>query len=544
MLFILFTVVACSSNESTSDENDSNVESEVDKSPVTYTYFNAGSAGNDVDTKDTKIGKIFEEETGVNFRIEHLVGDVNTRIGTMVASGEYPDVISPDTAIDTILDAGAFIPLNDLLEEHAPNLLEAYGPYLERMKDEDGNIYFIPFGATHNYIPNPNIDQGAFWIQRGVLKEFDYPEITTLEEYMDLIEKYQQKYPEVDGSKTIGFTALTYDWRFFAFANAPMHLAGYPNDGDVIVDMETYEATVYADKEPTKRYLKELNELNAKGLFDKEAFVANYDEYLAKIASGRVLGFFDYGWQVNQSLNNLLEAGDDDKRFVALPIVLDEGIKDQYLDPPAFIANRGIGITVSAENPERIVQFWDHMIKEENQRLIMWGFEGEHYEVGEDGRFFRTDEQLSLTAKQEEREKSGMAYFEWSWPRINGTFSDGNAVEPRRQSEVARANYTDGDKKLLEQYGAEVFADFFAEPDERPWYPAWDSNLEQGSPADIFAQRSEDLKRKHFPRIVLADPAQFEAEWETFVTEYQKLDVAAFEEAMTQVVADKMEAAQ
>ncbi|WP_218197307.1 hypothetical protein, partial [Pseudomonas sp. 2995-1] len=81
----------------------------------------------------------------------------------------------------------AFIPLDDLLEEHGPNILEAYGPYLDQMK-MDGEIFWIPFGATVNeYKPMANIDQGAFWIQRSVLKENGYPEIRTLDEYFDLI---------------------------------------------------------------------------------------------------------------------------------------------------------------------------------------------------------------------------------------------------------------------------------------------------------------------------------------------------------------------
>lgn len=70
-----------------------------------------------------------------------------------------------------------------------------------------------------------------------------------------------------------------------------MHLAGYPNDGGTIIDMKTHRATDYGDMEITKRYLKELNQLNVEGLFDKSSFVDNYDQYLAKLTSGKVLGF-------------------------------------------------------------------------------------------------------------------------------------------------------------------------------------------------------------------------------------------------------------
>ena len=38
---------------------------------------------------------------------------------------------------------------------------------------------------------------------------------------------------------------------------------------------------------------------------DKEAFAQNYDQYLAKIASGRVLGMFDQRWNFRQGEDSL-----------------------------------------------------------------------------------------------------------------------------------------------------------------------------------------------------------------------------------------------
>lgn len=508
---------------------------------MTITYFNGLIPGKDLEANQTTIGKILEEQTGVNVKFEHLVGDINTKIGTMIASNEYPDVLNPDIAIDKILDAGAFIPLNDLIEEHAPNLKNMYEPYFDKMRAEDGNIYYLPFGATQNeYKANPNIDQGAFWIQRGVLKEFGYPKVKTLDEYFDLIKKYQEKHPQVAEGKTIGFTLLTHDWRFFTTTNPPMHLAGYPNDGNVIVDMKTHEAKIYADKEETKRWVKKLNEANSQGLFDKETFVGNYDEYVAKLTSGRVLGFFDYGWQVGQVFRNLKGAGNPDKEYVPLPIVFESNIKDQYLDPPAFVNNRGVGITVSAKDPVRIIQYFDNLAKEENQKMIMYGVPGETYEIDANGRFFQTMEQYQKVTSEKFREEFGFKDFEWAWSRGNGTFSDGNAWEARRQPEIAQLGYSDADKETLQAYGVTVYSEMFAAPDERPWYPTWSFNLEQGSPAQITSQKMQDIQRKHYPRMVLASPDQFETEWNAYVSEINKLDVKAFEEKMTQVVKDRL----
>ncbi|MBU9710348.1 ABC transporter substrate-binding protein [Evansella tamaricis] len=551
VLSLLLVFAACSSDDESSSDatdepdttdtdgdttDDGDDEPVMDTTPVTFSYFNAGSPGRDIDTNETRIGKHLEDITGVNFRIEHLVGDLNTKIGVMVASGDYPDVIVPDSAVDILMDAEAFIPLNDLLEAHGPDLLEAYADYLHMFTHADGNIYYIPFGPTVNeYIPDPDINQGAFWIQRGILKEAGFPEVHSLDEYLQLIKDYADANPQIDGMNTIPFTGLTYDWRFFAFSNIPNHLAGYPNDGGVQIDMDTHEATVYADSQYAYDWLKTVNDLNADGYLDRELFVANYDEYLAKLSSGRVLGFFDYGWQFGEARNALRDAGNPDREYIALPVVFEGVEKDQYLDPPAFTSNRGVGITTAAENPERIIQFWNELIKEENQKLVMWGFEGEHYEV-DNGRFYRTDEQIEETRKEEVREDVGMAYFEWYWPRLNGTFSDGNAVEPGRQHEVAQASYRDSDREYLDAYGKNTWADFFADPDDRPWFPAWSANIEQGSDPQIFEERSDEIIRRHYARIALADPADFESEWNDFVDAYRALDVDGYEQFFTDVV--------
>ncbi|MDQ0255907.1 putative aldouronate transport system substrate-binding protein [Evansella vedderi] len=540
-LSLLLVFAACSndseSTTNTNDGDDSSDAADTELESVTFHFFNAAAPGRDIETKDTVIGEMLYERTGVNFRLEHIVGDINQRIGTMVAGGIYPDVIVPDAELPTLMDAEALIPLDDLLEEYGQNILEAYADYLHMFRHDDGKIYHIPFGPTVNeFVPNPNIDQGAFWVQLGVLRDAGFPEINTLDEYMDLIISYAEANPEIDGMRTIPFTGLTYDWRFFAFSNVPNHLAGYPNDGGVMIDMETHEASVYADSEYAKEWLRVLNELNANGHLDQEMFVMNYDEYLAKLSSGRVLGFFDYGWQFGNARNAIRDAGNPDREYIALPVVFDGVEKDQYLDPPAFVGNRGIAITTAAENPERIVQFWNELITEEMQRYVMWGFEDEHYSVNEEGRFYQTEEQMALLENQDFRQEFGMTVFEWNWPRLNGSFSDGNAIEARRQPEVALLAYRDYEKEVLEAYGVNTFAEMFAQPDERPWYPAWSITIEQGSPEHIFQERSSELLRRHYARIVLADPTDFENEWNDFVEAYRALDVEGYENFFTEKV--------
>jgi len=524
-----------SSGTSTPSGNEGKSEEKpLDK--VTFTYFNGAGAAKDVNSNETTIGKILEDQTGVNFKIENLVGDLNTKIGTMTASRKYPDVLIPDAAIDEVLGAEGFIDLTDLIEEHGPNIKKAFGNDLERLKTEDGKLYYLPMSAqVGEYIPDPNIGQGAFWVQRRVLKEAGYPEIKTIDQYFQLIRDYVKNHPEED---LTGFIALTHDWRFFATTNPPMHLAGYPNDGEVIVDMNTHEAKVYSANEDTKRYLKLLNELNAEGLFDKASFIDNFDQYLAKLTSGKVLGMFDYGWQIANAQNVLTDAAkadpaQDDFVYFPLPVTF-EGQKDQYLDPPAFVKNRGIGITISAKDPARIVQYFDNLLKEENQILRSWGIQGETYEIDENGRYYRTAEQI---AKIDEsfRETFGFKYYDWNWPiyGTSSTFSNGNAVAPGLQAEVFQMSLTEADKTILNAYGVQTYAEMFAKPDDRPWFPAWGIPKEQGSPEQIYETKKTELTRKYFPKLVLEDPSKFDSNWEQYINEFNKLDTAGYEAFVT-----------
>lgn len=529
-----------SDNTGNNSGNNTGGDSEEPLDKVTFTIFNGVAGKPDLNTNETVIGKILEEQTGVNFKIEYLVGELNTKIGTMVAGGTYPDVLIPDDAISQVLDAEGFIDLTDLIEEHAPNIKRVYGDYFNLMKQPDGTIRYLPMEAlVGEYLLDPGDQKDAFYIQRRVLEWADYPRIKTLDQYFQLIEDFVNAHPDED---LIGYVTLTDDWRLFATTNAPNHLAGYPNDGDVQVDLETYEAKIYSGTEYEYRWYKKLNEINAKGLLDKSSFVDNYDQYIAKLTSHKVLGFSDQGWQVGNAQQVLRDAARQDPsldgyRYFPIPVVFDEDIVDQWIGPEGFSANRGIGITVNAKDPVRIIKFFDNLLTDENQILVKWGVEGETYLRDENGRLYRTPEMIDKLDRAFQDE-FGLTTFSWDWPQYatQSTLADGNAANPGLQPEVFQLSLTEADKKILDAYGARTYADLFTPPFERPWYPAWGIPKEQGSPPQIFETRKEEILRKYVPRLALEDPANFDNVWNEYLSELNKLDIAGYEEWYTEQI--------
>ncbi|OBR66183.1 ABC transporter substrate-binding protein [Paenibacillus oryzae] len=547
---LVSVVTACSGNTNkpaaTGSTNDgSSTPTSTTQEKVTYTIYNGVAGTKDINTNETTIGKMLEDQTGVNFKLEFLVGDLNTKIGTMIASGKYPEVLIPDAAMEEVLNAGAFIELDKLIEEHGPNIKRVYGPYLDQMRDKDGKLYILPIAVqVGDYVPDPE-PGAAFWIQRRVLEEAGFPKVKTLDQYIELITNYAEKHKD---ENLTGMVSLTHDWRFFATANPPMHLMGYPNEGNVMVDLNSHEAKTYAATDATYKWLKTLNELNAKGLFDKSSFVDNYDQYIAKLTSHKVLGFFDYRWQVQNGLNVLTDAARKDPsldayNYFPLPVTFDEQTPDAYIDPQGgLVTNRGIGITVSAKDPVRIIKYFDNLLTEENQTLTSWGIQGETYEVDDNGRYYRTAEQI---AKIDEafNEKFGFKQYGWNWPsyNANSTLANGNAKAVLYQPEVFQMRLTDSDKRFLDKYGAKTYSEMFAEPVYRPWYPAWGFAKEQNSPEQMWETSKDEITKKHYPKLVLGAPDKFEANWEEYLKDFNKLDTAGYEKWTTEQVKIRVE---
>lgn len=538
LMLLAFSVVlaGCSSNKgSTGSSGEGN---SVDGTEPFEISVYIGEAGQQP-TPDNKVYKKIKDELGASFKFEFLAGESNQKLGVMIAGSDYPDMMTGNTKL---VSAGAYIPLEDLIEQHAPNLKKHYAKYWNMMKDpNDGHIYILPnYGAYNGEVTSSWYSGPAFWIQKAVLAEFGYPKVKTLDEYFDLIEKYKEKYPTIDGSPTIGFEILNNDWRTWGLLNPPQHLIGHPNDGGVVVN--DGKAEIFADKDYAKRYYQKLNEINAKGLLDKEAFTQNYDQYMAKISSGTVLGMFDQHWSFQAAEDSLTTQKKLERTYVGLPVVFEESTRDHYRDRPALNVNNGFGISVNAKNPERIIKLLDRLMEEDWQRTLSWGFEGEDYIVNEEGRFMKTQEQRDkFTDATWKLANKADSLYRFA-PKMEGYFSDGNATDGSAQPEEYRASLKPYDVEFLDKYGYDSYVDFFSAPPENPvYYPAWSVDLVEGSEAKVANTKMTDLSTKFLPRVILGSAADFDKTWNEYVSEMGKINVKAYEDRINEVLQWRIE---
>ena len=507
--------------------------------PTTISVFTYSNTT--VPPPDNKIFQLIKDKLGVSFTWDIAVGAKDQKIGVMIASGDYPDLVEVDGP--KFIDAKALIPLEDLIVKYAPNLRRHYAAVWEKMKEKDGHIYCLPnWGVVSGRDQSTYFGDSALWIQKDVLKEFGYPKITTLDEYFDILEKYKKAHPTIDGKPTIAFSILTYDWHDFCLINPPNFLAGYPNDGNGTVDKKTFRYQTFLTQDISKRWFKKLNEENAKGLIDRNSFLDNYDQYMSKLSTGRVLGVHDQYWQFQDANTSLLNQNLYGRTMAPLPIVFDKSVRPWYRNRPLPNLDRGYGITVKAKDPVRILKFMDAQLSEEWQKTFQWGIQGQDYLLNAKGVPYRTPEMRQQQDDEVWQLRNKAAIWFSNAPKIEGSFSDGNPASIGSLPSEYLATQRPEDKELFKAYGVSSFAELMdPNPPENPvYFPAWQIIPPDGSPAQLVWTKATQIYRKMLPRVILARPADFEKAWADYVAAINKIDLKAYEDFMQAGINDRV----
>lgn len=497
--------------------------------PIEISVF-ISDPGLQAPTPDNAIYKMIQDELGVTFKWDFLVGDKDQKIGVMTAGGDYPDLLSVDTYSNPkFMAAGALIPLDDLMKNSAPNLYAHYQPVWNQAKNpEDGKFYIMPdYGVYTGTYQATTWEGPAFWLQKGVLADAGYPALPkTLDEYFTLIENYKAKNPTIDGQPTIGFETLCEGWRDFCLKHPPEHLLGHPNDGDTFV--VDGKCAPFSDTDAAKTYYKKLNEIMQKGLMDPEFFSLTYDQYMAKLSSGAVLGLFDQHWDYSNAELNLKNANKDERTWVPCELTM-PGVTPHYQDRPVVNVNTGFSITKSCKNPERVIKFFDALMNEKWQKILGWGLEGKDYTVGSDGKFTLTEQQANQNNDTAYR-LANRAYTLWFYgPKMEGTYSDGNACSPGSSPEVFYNSLHQYDKDFMGKYNKKTWAEFLTPaPPNDVSYPMWQIDTVAGSPAALAWTKYNDLCTKYLPKLILAKPDKFDALWTEYVEALHKVDLKPY----------------
>lgn len=525
-----------SSSGETADDAD-------DKSPITFEYFNAdGKNGN----WDNPVAKAITEATGVTLDVSYPVasqGDAKEDVALMIANDEYPDMIYAKGSATDLYQAGALIDMTDLIEKYGPNIKKMYGAEMEKLKwsQDDPGIYQLSYSGVNQKTLTTG---GSCQIQWAALKENDYKYPKTLDEYEKMIKSYLAAHPKTeDGLDMIGITMSASDWHWMITLGNPAGLIAdaSPDNGQWIIDDE-YNVHYKHVTDEEKEYFKWLCRMYNEGILDPNFATQTDDDYIAKVASGRVVAITDAEWHYSQCEATLVADGKVDQTYVGLPVTLREDQVEKALLYQETTVGWGIGITKSCEDPVRAIKFLDYLCSDEGQILYHWGIEGENYFLDDDGQPYRTDEEVAKAQSDPDYAKNTGIDNYTGFP-IYGTGSyseDGFPYTPTTKESVI-ANYNTAEKEGCEAMGFEMLTDMFAQPEEfdlLPYSALWAYQQPQE-----LAEKQTILDEIAWPglvKCVTGTEDEFDGNWESMVQELTDNGLADAEEAMTEFLATKL----
>ena len=437
---------------------------------------------------------LINDTVGANMRTSENTGRTEA-LNLMLASGHIPDIVGSSRIKDFVNQygpEGAFVPLNDLIDEHAPNLKKFFEERPEiqsAISAADGNFYYIP------YLPDGKYGR-AFFIRYDWLDKLglDVPE--TVDEYKAVLEAFRDGDPNGNGMKDeVPYFARQWPelirlvtlWDGRSSGSDTYH-DFYVDDGQI---KHPYAGDGYREG------IKNLAQWYAEGLIDPEIFTrgsAARDYLLSENLGGAT-----HDWFASTSGYNRLSSEID-------------GFAIKAMAPPASISGKrieehrripikpdGWAISATNEHPVETIKYFDFWFTEEGRRLANFGVEGMQYNMV-DGEPKFTEEFLN-----NDQPVNNQLYAVGSQLQARGYFQDYN-YEIQWSNEFALegiALYDEGDY-LIDQFLGVAF-----NPEEQRVYDRY-----WGSIRDYMLERQQAW---------ILGSGDVEADWGDYMDQLNKL---------------------
>ena len=189
---------------------------EAEKEEVTLTGFVMQSVTGESGIWEGWGAQKLYDDLKIKLELDPTGNEVETKLQQYLVAGELPDIIGLKGLDQATLamEADMLLPLNEYADQ-LPNLFENehYANAIKYSQDftscDTGNLYIMPtaIGPTSynsfNWVP---------LLQWDAYKAVGMPDVTTLEDYLDVVEKMVEYKPTTElGEKVYGFSLFS-DW--------------------------------------------------------------------------------------------------------------------------------------------------------------------------------------------------------------------------------------------------------------------------------------------------------------------------------------------
>ncbi len=508
--------------------------------PVTFTFYSADGLE---DTWTDPVAQMITEKTGVTLKMDYPADSNDNRIELMVATGEYPDFVFAKGSVSTLIRNDALIDMSDLIDEYGPNIKKLYGDEYENLRysSEDPSIYQL----CSDKVQEETLEtSGTAQLQWAVLQENQYRVPYTLEEYTQMIRDYMEKYPMINGKPVIGISIVCSDWHWYIMLSNPSgYMNGSADNGQWIVDDEKQEVYYKHAADGQKEYYKWLNEMYNKGILDPEFATQTHEDFVLKVAEGRVLGLLDEEWDYTGAEISLRADGQEEHTYAGLPVTIDRSVKCPSLKQQNLAVGWGIGITKSCKDPVRAVRFLDWLCSDEAQILLNWGIEGVDYYYDENGKRCITEEDLEASRKDTNySERTGVGFRVYPYPSYGNQSVDSTGNSYSKSSrEMVKEGYDEMEKEALKAWNVDMLTDIFPQKEEfskDAYSPLWAMTLPDELEKMLVAL--DNVSWKGLIECVVSPADDFDAKWDELQQNLKDAGLEKADREMTALLRDEI----
>ena len=508
--------------------------------PVTFTFYSADGLE---DTWTDPVAQMITEKTGVTLKMDYPADSNDNRIELMVATGEYPDFVFAKGSVSTLIRNDALIDMSDLIDEYGPNIKKLYGDEYENLRysSEDPSIYQL----CSDKVQEETLEtSGTAQLQWAVLQENQYRVPYTLEEYTQMIRDYMEKYPMINGKPAIGISIVCSDWHWYTMLSNPSgYMNGSADNGQWIVDDEKQEVYYKHAADGQKEYYKWLNEMYNEGILDPEFATQTHEDFVLKVAEGRVLGLLDEEWDYTGAEISLRADGQEEHTYAGLPVTIDRSVKCPSLKQQNLAVGWGIGITKSCKDPVRAVRFLDWLCSDEAQILLNWGIEGVDYYYDENGKRCITEEDLEASRKDTNySERTGVGFRVYPYPSYGNQSVDSTGNSYSKSSrEMVKEGYDEMEKEALKAWNVDMLTDIFPQKEEfskDAYSPLWALTLPDELEKMLVAL--DNVSWKGLIECVVSPADDFDAKWDELQQNLKDAGLEKADREMTALLRDEI----
>ena len=539
------------SNAETNSGSDA-VSETAEKEEEVITLTVMGEVGNDCFSTDDAIGRKIKEELGIVLECTMVTND---KLKVMAAGGDLPDIIElheAPTMAKSLIDAGALYPMDAWLENNGENIKTKLPDGLKWSKDVlgGGQTYVLPVSieVTDKENPKKNGFVG-FFTRWDYYKELGCPEITSEDEYLNILKQMVDAHPETeDGKKVYALSGWT-DWGLWPYKISYPFSFGYENlDNNQLFSHVTGELEDMFTKEDGIfwKSLAFFNKAYRMGIMDPEAFTMKNAQYHSKVSNGEVLVAAD-----NWDTPDLTICGENAGMYVlpgAFPYIAGIYPLESRL---GYTTTNAICISSNCKYPEKAMELLEYLNSDEGSRLVRTGIQGEDWDVV-DGKpeliGKRLDNFISNNTKEkdyaEKTSPQGIGKYAWmcSTQAINPA-ADGYPYDLTNSKEYTLLSVSAADKDFSDYYSggkAQYPGEAYVQMVEEGKIKALETNLITGKLMEqvsdeavkIFSKADEYFQANIAKLITCEDEAAFEAQKEKMISDIYAM---GYEKALAEV---------